>query len=116
MPLSNSLICDRAFEFASRTLNLCDKLYGRGPSARHIANQLCGAEPRLDQMRRKSRETTYWLRLAIKNGIDVRGRAWELSEAATAAMIRALFQLLRPRPLPSALPQSYSLIFASRCL
>ncbi len=41
---SNSIICDRAFEFASRLLKLCDRMHERGPSARHIANQVirCG--------------------------------------------------------------------------
>jgi four helix bundle protein len=44
MTPSNSIICDRAFEFASRALKLCDRLYEGAPSARHIASQVirCG--------------------------------------------------------------------------
>jgi len=30
---SNSIICDRAFEFASRILKMCDRMYELGPSA-----------------------------------------------------------------------------------
>ena len=41
--MSQSIICDRSFEFAARTLGLCDKLWNRGPAARHIAYQLMGS-------------------------------------------------------------------------
>src|SRR5688572_3313144 len=78
MTQSNSIICDRAFELASRALKLCDRLYERGPSARHAANQLM-------------RETTYWLRLVVKNGIAGADEIkWELNEARQLlAMIRS---------------------------
>jgi hypothetical protein len=32
-----SIICERAFEFAVRVLKLCDRLLERGPVARHLA-------------------------------------------------------------------------------
>jgi four helix bundle protein len=108
---SNSIICDRSFEFASRALKLCDRLYDRGPSARHIANQLmrCGTSiganaeeaqegqskadfiAKLSVSRKEARETTYWLRLAVKNAIvgpdEIK---WELNEARQIlAMIRS---------------------------
>jgi four helix bundle protein len=35
-----SIICDRAFEFACRILKLTDRIWGRGPAARHVASQL----------------------------------------------------------------------------
>jgi four helix bundle protein len=108
---SNSIICDRAFEFASRALKLCDRLYERGPSARHIANQLmrCGTSiganaeeaqegqskadfiARLSVSRKEARESAYWLRLAAKNDIARPDEIkWELSEARQLlSMIRS---------------------------
>ena len=42
--MAQSIICERAFEFAVRTVRLCNELSRRGPTARHIASQLmkCG--------------------------------------------------------------------------
>src|SRR5256885_977584 len=42
--MSESIICVRAFEFASRILKLCERLWRRGPTGRQIAAQLirCG--------------------------------------------------------------------------
>jgi len=42
--MSDSVIGDRAFEFAVRILELCTKLWDRGPIARRIASDLmrCG--------------------------------------------------------------------------
>ena len=35
-----SIICERAFEFASRILKLCTRLYDRGAVGRHLATEL----------------------------------------------------------------------------
>jgi len=42
--MSDSVICDRAFEFARRVLKLSEKLATRGFAGRHVAAQLlkCG--------------------------------------------------------------------------
>ena len=99
---SPSIICDRAFEFASYILKLCDRLYERGPSARHVAGELmrCGMSiganaeeaqegqtkkdfvAKLSISRKEARETTVWLRLAVKNQLVRTNEVeWELSEA-----------------------------------
>ena len=110
MPQSNSIICDRAFEFASRALKLCDRLHERGPSARHVGNQLmrCGTSigsnaeeaqegqskadfiAKLSVSRKEARETMFWLRLAVKNELVRTAEIeWELNEARQLlAMIR----------------------------
>ena len=108
---TTSIICERAFEFASRVLKLCVRLFERGPAGRHIANQLikCGTSiganaeesqegqskpdfiAKLSISRKEARESSYWLRLAVKNEI-VSGNEvkWELSEARQLlAMIRS---------------------------
>ena len=117
MGQSNSIICDRAFEFASRALKLCDRLYERGPSARHIASQIirCGTSigsnaeeaqegqskadfiAKLSISRKEARETSYWLRLAVKNEIVRPDEIdWELSEARQLlAMIRSAIMTAR---------------------
>src|SRR5437763_125966 len=84
--MSHSVICERAFEFACRILNLCERLWERGPVARQIASQLmrCGtsigsnaeeaqeAQTKPDFIakqsvsRKEARETRYWLRVAVK--------------------------------------------------
>jgi four helix bundle protein len=111
MSPSNSIICERAFEFASRVLKLCGRMYEQGPSARHIANQVirCGTSiganaeeaqegqtkadfiAKLSVSRKEARETTYWLRLAVKNEIvDPKEIEWELNESRQLlAMIRS---------------------------
>jgi four helix bundle protein len=38
--MSESIICERAFQFAIRVLKLRERLWTRGPAARHIASQL----------------------------------------------------------------------------
>jgi four helix bundle protein len=111
MTQSKSIICDRAFEFASRALKLSDRLHERGPSARHIASQMircwtsigANAEEsqeaqskadfvaKLSVSRKEARDATYWLRLAVKNEIvgpdEIK---WELNEARQLlAMIRS---------------------------
>ena len=121
MAQSNSFICDRAFEFASHALKLCDRVYERGPSARHIASQLirCGTSigsnaeeaqegqskadfiAKLSISRKEARETSYWLRLAVKNEI-VRPEeiTWELNEA------RQLLAMIRSAILTARLSES----------
>ncbi|MCM3881283.1 MAG: four helix bundle protein [Vicinamibacterales bacterium] len=109
--MSNSIICDRSFQFASRTLTLCDRLYKRGPSGRHLASQLlscatsigANAEEaqeaqtkadfiaKLSISRKEAREATWWLRLVVKNNLATANDVeWELSEARQLlAMIRS---------------------------
>jgi four helix bundle protein len=109
--MSESIICERSFEFASRLLKLSERLWDRGPAARHIASQLmrCGtsvgsnaeeaqeAQSRADYIakmnisRKEARETHWWLRLARKNDILMeKEMSWELSEASQLlAMIRS---------------------------
>src|SRR5215475_15403069 len=82
--MSDSIICSRAFEFGCRILNLAERLWNRGPAARHIATELMGcgtsiganAEEAQDEQtkpdfiaklsvsRKEARETGYWLRVA----------------------------------------------------
>ena len=115
-----TIICERAFEFGSRVLKLCDRLYGRGPSGRHIANQLmdCGTSvganaeeaeegqskpdfiAKLSISRKEARESSYWLRLAVKNDIvSAEEVKWELSEAKQLlAMIRSAILTARSSP------------------
>ena len=115
-----SIICGRAFEFGSRILKLCDRLYEKGPSGRHLAEQLmdCGTSiganaeeaqegqskpdfiAKLSISRKEARESSYWLRLAVKNQI-VRDEevTWELGEARQLlAMIRSAILTARSSP------------------
>ena len=99
--MSDSIICDRAFEFASRILKLAEKLAQRGVVARQIGYELlkCGpsiganAEEAQDGQtkpdyiakmsisRKESRETRYWLRLAVRAGVVTADEVkWELRE------------------------------------
>jgi len=84
--MSNSIICDRSFEFAAGIIELSEKMWHRGPAARHIATQLMRsgtsigsnaeeaqeAHSRADFVakmiisRKEARETTWWLRLAVR--------------------------------------------------
>ena len=100
--MSDSIICDRSFEFAARVLALCAKLWDRGPAARRIASELirCGTSiganaeeaqdgqtkpdyiAKMSVSRKESRETLYWLRLALHAKIVTNEEiAWELREA-----------------------------------
>jgi four helix bundle protein len=99
--MAESLICERAFHFATRILKLCDQLWERGAIARHIAAQLmkCGTSigsnaeeaqegqtkpdyiAKLSVSRKESRETRYWLRLAIQMRIVTLNEIkWEMDE------------------------------------
>jgi four helix bundle protein len=100
--MSDSIICERAFEFAARILGLCAKLSNQGPAARRVASELirCGTSiganaeeaqdgqtkpdyiAKMSVSRKESRETIYWLRLAVRAKV-VSGEeiGWELQEA-----------------------------------
>src|SRR5262245_40078319 len=84
--MSDSIICARSFEFGCRILKLAERLWNRGPAARHVATELmgCGTSvganaeeaqdgqtkadfiAKLSISRREIRETGYWLRVAIR--------------------------------------------------
>src|SRR5687767_13083986 len=108
--MSDSIICDRSFEFACRLLELCDRLFERGPSARHIASQLmrCGTsvganaeeaqegQSKADFIAKRSisskeaRETRWWLRVAVKTKkVKADEVRWELDE------VNQLMKMLR---------------------
>ena len=101
--MADSIICERSFEFGVRILDLCAKLWDQGPKARRVASELirCGtaidanAEEAQDGQtkpdyiakmsisRKESRETLYWLRLALRaNVVTPEQVDWELREAA----------------------------------
>lgn len=118
--MSESIICDRAFEFAVRILTLSGKLWERGPAARQIAMQLlrCGPSIRanaeegqdgqtkpdyiakLSVSRKESRETRYWLRLAVRiNAVKADEIAWEMQEVGELrAMIVAAIRTAQSNP------------------
>jgi four helix bundle protein len=100
--VGQSFICERAFEFAVRILRLCERLWKRGPVARHIASQLlgCGTSiaanaeeaqegqtkpdfiAKMAVSRKESRETLFWLRLAVRAEVVATDEVkWELTEA-----------------------------------
>ncbi len=108
--MSESIICARSFEFACRLLDLCDRLWERGPSARHIASQLmkCGTSvganaeesqegqskadfiAKLSISSKEARETRWWLRVAVKTKkVTADEVTWELNE------INQLMKMLR---------------------
>ena len=100
--MSDSIVCERAFEFGARILTLCTKLWECGPAARRIASELirCGtsiganAEEAQDAQtkpdfiakmsisRKESREALYWLRLARRAKVVTDEEvAWEFQGA-----------------------------------
>jgi len=100
--MPSRIISERSFEFARRMVKLCETLWRGGPAARKIANQLfdCGTSiganveeaeagqnkkdflAKLAVSRKESRETIYWLRLAIAASVCSKEMvAWELDEA-----------------------------------
>jgi four helix bundle protein len=117
---TSAIISERAFEFGSRILKLGDRIYPQGPSGRLVATQLmdCGTSvganaeeaeeaqskadfiAKLSISRKEARESSYWLRMAVKNEI-VRAEEvkWELSEARQLlAMIRSAIRTARSSP------------------
>src|SRR5262249_57356004 len=87
--MPSPIIQERAFEFAVRIVKLCDRLWTRGRAASKLADQLFdagtsiganaeeaeGGQTKADfaakmaVSRKESRESVYWLRLAIASGI-----------------------------------------------
>src|SRR5688572_8476658 len=118
--MTESIICARSFEFACRLLDLCDRLWERGPSARHIASQLmrCGTSvganaeeaqegqskadfiAKLSISSKEARETRWWLRVAVKTKkVKSDEVAWELSEInQLMKMIRSAILTARESP------------------
>jgi four helix bundle protein len=118
--MADSIICKRAFEFGCRVMQLSEKLWERGPAARHIASELmrCGpsvganAEEAQDGQtkpdfiakmaisRKESREARYWLRVAVRLGkVKKEEIEWELNEAGELrAMIVAAIKTAQSSP------------------
>lgn len=113
-------ICERSFEFSLRIIKVFELLWKRGPVARHIGTQLleCGtsiganAEEAQDGQtkpdfiakmavsRKESRESLYWLRLAVGSGVATRDElAWEIREAGELrAMIVSAIKTAQSSP------------------
>jgi four helix bundle protein len=118
--MKESTICARAFEFGCRVMQLSEKMWDRGPAARHIASELmrCGpsvganAEEAQDGQtkpdfiakmaisRKESRESRYWLRVAVRlEKVKKEEVAWELNEATELrAMIVAAIKTAQSSP------------------
>lgn len=118
--MTQSIICERAFEFACRILKLSEKVWSRGPAARHVASQLmrCGTSigsnaeeaqegqskpdfiAKLSISRKEARETAWWLRVALKIAVVTKDEAeWELGEAnQLRAMIVSAIRTARASP------------------
>ena len=101
--MSDSIICERSFEFGVRILNLCAVLWNQGPKARRVASELirCGTSiganaeeaqdgqtkpdyiAKMSVSRKESRETLYWLRLGLRARVVTEDQiAWELKEVS----------------------------------
>jgi four helix bundle protein len=116
--MAESIICNRAFQFAVRIVKLCERMAESGFGARHIAKQLirCGTSiganaeeaqegqskadyiAKMSVSSKEARETGYWLRLAIAVSC-VSDVDWELKEANELRfMIRAAIHTGRSSP------------------
>jgi four helix bundle protein len=115
--MTQSIICQRAFEFAVRIVKLCESITTRGLGAHHVAKQLirCGTsiganaeeaqegQSKADYIAKmcvsskEARESRYWLRLAVAvNSVSREKVAWELQEADELRfMIRAAIRTAR---------------------
>ena len=129
--MSESIICARAFEFGCRVMQLSERLWDRGPAARRIASELMRCAPsvganaeeaqdgqtkpdfiaKLAISRKESRESRFWLRMAIKLGkVTKEEVAWELNEAGelramiVAAIKTAQSSSSRTAPNPNPKP------------
>ena len=118
--MADSIICGRAFNFAVRTVRLCERIASRGFGSRHIATQLIrcstsiGANAEEAQegqskadyiakmcvSSKEARESRYWLRLAVAAAcVDSDEVEWELKEANELRfMIRAAIRTARSSP------------------
>ena len=118
--MSDSRICQRAFEFATRVVKLCEHLSTCGFGAHHISKQLirCGTsiganaeeaqegQSKADYIAKmcisakESREAGWWLRLAIATGTakadDLKWAVYEVTELRY--MIRAAIRTARSSP------------------
>jgi len=100
--MPSRIISERSFEFARRTIKLCERLWKRGPAPCKVADQLFdsgtsiganAAESRGGQTkpdflaelaiaRKESWETIFWLQLAVSSELVTKDEiAWELDEA-----------------------------------
>ena len=117
LQMTQSVICNRAFEFAVRTVKLCEAIAARGFGARHIAQQLlrCGTsiganaeeaqegQSKADYIAKmclsskEAREAAYWLRLGVAvSYVKCDEVAWELKEVNELRfMIRAAIRTAR---------------------
>jgi four helix bundle protein len=118
--VSESIICERAFEFAARIIKLCDRIAPRSVSSRHVASQLvrCGTSigsnaeeaqegqtkpdylAKMGVSRKEARETCYWLRLAVRSDlVGAEEVKWEQSESLQLLkMIRAAIRTAKSSP------------------
>ena len=118
--MSHSIICERAFLFAVRIVKLCDRVASRGFGARHVAGQLikCGTSiganaeeaqegqtkadyiAKMSISSKESRESGYWLRLAVATGCVKNAEVeWEVKEANEIRfMVRAAIRTARSSP------------------
>lgn len=118
--MTDSIICERAFEFACRIVTLCEGMSKRGFGAYHIAKQLirCGTSiganaeeaqegqtkadyiAKMSISSKESRETRWWLRLALATSAARSEEvSWELDEANQLRfMIRAAIRTARSSP------------------
>jgi hypothetical protein len=85
--MAESIICNRAFQFAVRVVKLCERI-----KADYIAKMCVSSK--------EARETGYWLRLAIAVSCVKRSDVdWELNEANELRfMIRAAIHTARSSP------------------
>jgi four helix bundle protein len=100
--MADSIICERAFEFSARILELCTRIWNKSPAAHRIAAELirCGTSiganaeeaqdgqtkrdyiAKMSVSRKESRETLYWLRLGLRAKVMTPEEiVWELREA-----------------------------------
>ena len=118
--MAPSIICARSFEFAARILELCERLWRRGPIGRHIGGELakCGTSiganaeesqdgqtkpdfiAKLAVSRKESRETLFWLRLALRVKVVTPEEVeWEMEEAVQLrAMIVSAIKTAQSSP------------------
>jgi four helix bundle protein len=115
--MESRIIAERAFNFAVRTVKVCEHLWESGWASRKIADQLFdsgtsiganvaesqGGQTKPDFLakmaiaRKESWETVYWLKLAIATSVTTKDEvAWELDEAQQLkAMITAAIKTAR---------------------
>jgi four helix bundle protein len=122
--VAESIICKRAQEFSRRIFKVCNTLEQRGAAGRRITSELLRCGPsiganaveaqegqtkpdfiaKLSVSRKESRETVYWLELALTSGIVTQDEiAWELREARELrAMIVAAIKTAQANPARGA--------------